>query len=570
MCGIAGVWSASLPPNERESLVTKMLGRMRERGPDAVRVIPIGDLTLGFSRLAIVGSAGAMQPLESNATVCAVNGEIYNYRELWRSLQETPQTAAPDLTSDCAVLLPLVERNPSHFLQELDGIFAGVLFNGECLTLFRDHVGIKPMFYAHASFGTAFASTVAGLRPVFEPVVNRAAMRVYLECGYVKTPTTLLADIHSVPAGAMVSFQAPSAAGHVRPWFDVWKHVADEKSVRRLVESAVVSEIPDDWPIVSTLSGGVDSSLVTLLLHNAGAAPYALTVQYAGLEDDADLETARRLCKDFAIKHIEVPVSPDDYVNEVLGAWRFDQPIADPNAIALNRLCQHTRQLGSRVLLTGDGADELFCGYSYYNGPARGGLRGYLAAWTFSSMADSKDRLFVRRITGLPRLRRLRPSLGNPLRNVQEHDLRYWLEPNLLAKADRFGMADHVEVRVPFLRPALVATALALPTHRKLEGGTTKVALKAAFRDVLPRYVVERVKQGFPCPISEWLRGDAGRTLQASATWSVGDIWSVTKELELWREHLSGERDWGQQLWRLAVARAWWRSVRDGQQADAT
>jgi asparagine synthase (glutamine-hydrolysing) len=547
-----------------------MLYEMRERGPDALRVIHARDLTLGFSRLAIVGRAGATQPLESEAAVCAINGEIYNYRELWRSFPETLHTSTPDLTSDCAVLLPLIERNPSHFLDELDGIFAGIVFNGERLTLFRDHVGIKPMFYARPSFGTAFASTVAGLRPVIEPVVNRASMRTYLECGYVKTPTTLLARIRSVPPGATVSFQAPSGGGHVRPWFDARKNAAGEQSIRQFIESAVVSEIPDDWPAVSTLSGGVDSSLVTLLLHKAGAVPNALTVRYAGLEDDVDLETARRLCKDFGIKHIEVPVSPDDYMSEVLDTWRFDQPIADPNAIALNRLCQQTRLLGSRVLLTGDGADELFCGYDYYDRPARGGLHGYLAAWTFSSMADSKDRLFVRRITGLPRLRQLRPRLREPLRYVQEFDLRSWLEPNLLAKADRFGMAEHVEVRVPFLRPTVVATALALPSHRKLEGSITKVALKAAFRDLLPRYVVERAKQGFPCPISEWLRGDAGHILQASATWSVGDTWSVAKEQELWREHLSGQRDWGQQLWRLVVARAWWLSVCNGQQAAVT
>jgi asparagine synthase (glutamine-hydrolysing) len=176
-------------------------------------------------------------------------------------------------------------------------------------------------------------------------------------------------------------------------------------------------------------------------------------------------------------------------------------------------------------------------------------------------MTDNSDRAFVRRVTGQPRAWQVRPSLRPPLRQVQEVDLREWLEPNLLAKADRFGMADHVEVRVPFLRPRIVATALSLPAHRKVAGDVMKLALKDAFRDILPDYVTGRPKQGFPCPIGQWLRSKMGRALRASATWSVADMWSVAMEQELWHEHLENRRDWGQQLWRLATARAWWRSV---------
>jgi asparagine synthase (glutamine-hydrolysing) len=352
------------------------------------------------------------------------------------------------------------------------------------------------MFYAQPPFGTAFASTVAGLLPVVKPAINRFAMRTYLECGYVKTPHTLLADVHAVPAASTVNFRSYRAGPQISAWFDPREFAASEGMLRQLISEAVQSEIPDGWPVVSTLSGGVDSSLVTLLLKAAGAEPSAITVRYAGLEHDADLETARRLCADFGLEHIEVHVTPGDYLAEVLGGWRFDQPLADPNAIAFNRLCRQARALGSRVLLTGDGADELFCGYSYYQRPAQGGPLGRLAAWTFSSMTDNRDRAFVRRVTGQPRARQVRPGLRPPLRQVQEADLREWLEPNLLAKADRFGMADHVEVRVPFLRPRIVATALSLPAHRKIAGDVMKLALKDAFRDILPDYVTGRRSKG--------------------------------------------------------------------------
>jgi asparagine synthase (glutamine-hydrolysing) len=540
-----------------------MLAQMSERGPDSRRVVHYAGLTLGFSRLTIVGDpADAPQPYQSQAMVCAVNGEIYNFQKLLDALPgyERGAKALPD---DCAVIVPLARREPTYFIRKLDGIFAGVAYDirHDRVMLFRDHVGIKPMFYTQPSFGTAFASTVAGLLPVVKPAINRNAMHTYLECGYVKTPQTLLAGVHAVPAASMVSFSSFRAGPQIAAWFDLRENAAGDETLSQLIREAVRSEIPAGWPVVSTLSGGVDSSLVTLLLKSAGAEPSAVTVSYAGSGHDADLETARRLCGDFGVDHFEVPVTPADYLAEVLGSWRFDQPLADPNAIALNRLCQQARALGSRVLLTGDGADELFCGYSYYQRPAQGGARGRLAAWTFSSMTDSHDRAFAERVTGRPCTRRVRPSLRAPLRQVQEADLREWLEPNLLVKADRFGMADQVEIRVPFLRPKIVSAALALPPRSKVSAGVTKIALKDAFSDVLPEYVTGRQKQGFPCPISQWLRGEMGRALRASATWSVADMWSVDREHEFWREHADGHRDWGQQLWRLAAARAWWRSV---------
>lgn len=549
--------------------MSRMLGGMRERGPDATRTVHCGQLTIGFNRLAIVGDprdADAVQPLAANSLLCAMNGEIYNYRNLWDSLPESTRVAA-GLASDSAVLAPLAAGHPTRFLDELDGIFAGIVFDSAAnsLSLFRDHVGVKPMFYARLHHGVAFASTVIGIRAVVRPQVDSSVMRAYLESGYVSTNKTLVKGVLAVPPGSSVSFESPTANARKNAWFRP-EAVTGGDDIHAVVEHAVESEVPDGWPAVSTLSGGVDSTLITLLLRRAGADPTAITVRYPDVAEDADLRAARRVAADYGIKHIEVPVSADDYLREVLDSWRFDQPLSDHNAIAFNRLCAQTRELGSRVLLTGDGADELFGGYSYYQGPAKGGIRGRAAAWSFTSMASAQDRQFLWRVTGRPRLRRLRPSLTEPLRQVQEYDMLRWLEPNLLAKADRFGMAEQVEVRVPFLRPRVVAAALNLPSHRKVVGSATKVALKEAFRDTLPQYVLERPKQSFSCPIGLWFRGAAGHELRAAATWAVAGAWDIEEEQRLWQEHLDGRRDWCTQLWRLAVVRAWWRSIREPSQ----
>jgi asparagine synthase (glutamine-hydrolysing) len=562
LCGIAGIWGGSQNREQREHAVTHLLNAMAGRGPDGYRILHIEDFTIGFSMLSIVGEQKIVQPTSSFKWVTAINGEIYNYRELRNELAtEEFQYAHPD--NDTAIFLPLVERYPKSFLRKLDGMFAGCAFDipNRRLHLFRDHVGIKPMFYVHFRNQLIFASTVTGLKPVIQAVVDPQAVRTYLECGYVNSPRTLLHGVRSVPPGSTATFVDPMRKPCVNEWFSLDACQPAPRTIRELVNSAVQSEIPDGWPVVSTLSGGIDSTLLTLLLHKAGAEPNALTVRYEGTEPDLDLRTARRISRDFSLSHIEVPVTVEDYRSEVFGRWRFDQPLSDPNAIALNRLCRQVGELNSRVLLVGDGADELFCGYDYYRMPARGGLRALTAAWTFTSMSDKTDRKFVGLLTGRPCIRGVYPTFDDPLRKVQQRDLREWLEANLLAKADRFGMADRVEVRVPFLRPSIVAQALSLPAHRKISDSATKIALREAYSDLLPEYVTRRTKQGFSTPIDKWLRGPLGIDLRAEATWAVGDTWDVRREQSLWQDHLEGRCNWGQQLWRLSVLRSWWRSV---------
>lgn len=146
---------------------------------------------------------------------------------------------------------------------------------------------------------------------------------------------------------------------------------------------------------------------------------------------------------------------------------------------------------------------------------------------------------------------------------AQRRDLADWLEPNLLTKADRMGMANQVEIRPPLVRRAVVSLALGLPVDQKFDpaSGVGKVALRQAFSDILPGYVLDRPKQGFPCPLTPWLRADLGHALRAEATWSIDDAWDVTEERRLWEQHLVGRADWAQQLWRLAVLRSWWQRV---------
>ena len=561
VCGIAGIWSNGMSLIERRAAVALMLGDLAVRGPDCSVIVDQDGLSLGFCRLTITGEPGMVQPIRSGPILAAVNGEIYNYGQLWDELpRDLRSTDWP--TSDCALVAPLAIQYGENFVEKLDGIFAGVVADSRLgtLRLFRDQVGVKPLYYLMFHDGLAFASTVSALAPLSNQKVEPQVMARYLSDGYVAGPESLIAGIRRVPAGSVMTFEDPRGRPQTRRWFS-FEEIGSPYSVRDVVARAVQSELPVAGPTVTALSGGIDSTIVTLLAAREGADPIALTVDY-GIADP-DLVTAKKVAKDHHLRHDLVEVSANDYLEELVGGWRFDMPLADPNAIALNRLCRRARELGSRVLLVGDGSDEVFCGYSYHLGVAGRSLRHRLAAWRFTSMTDDGDRAFAAMMSGQRIRRPFRPSFADPMRVVQRLDLENWLTPNLMEKADRFGMADQVEIRPPFLRKAVLRTGLGLPITGKVDQAEHlgKVALRTAFRDLLPVYVLDRPKQGFPCPLSSWLRGEMGQQLCADATWSVEGSWDVRLERDLWSAHIAGHRDWGQQLWRLAVARSWWQQI---------
>jgi asparagine synthase (glutamine-hydrolysing) len=548
---------------ERRTAVGVLLADLAARGPDCAVIIDVGGLSLGFCRLSITGQPGMVQPVRCRHVVAAVNGEIYNYRQLWDGLpRELRWTDRP--TSDCAVVAPLALHDGTGFVQALDGVFAGVVADEKHgrLALFRDQVGVKPLHYLRLQNGLAFASTASALVPLTNREVHHRSMTRYLTDGYVAGEETLIKGIQRVPAGSVVTFTSPAARPGIQRWFNLHE-TRCTPSIREAVVHAVQSEIPITGPTVTTLSGGIDSTLVTLLAAREGADPLALTVAYVGVTADPDVVIAKRVAEDHDLRHELVTVSADDYRMELVNGWRFDAPLADPNAIALNRLSQRTSEVGSRVLMVGDGADEVFCGYPYYLDVAGRSPRHRLAAWRFASMTDKDDRTFASMLSGSRVRRPFRVSFDDPLQVAQVRDITNWLVPNLLEKADRFGMADQVEIRPPLLRKVVLRAGLGLPTADKVDRNTGmgKIALRAAFADLLPTYVLNRPKQGFPCPLGSWLRGELGRHLQDEATWSVADSWDVRQERELWATHISGSKDWGQQLWRLAVARSWWRQI---------
>jgi asparagine synthase (glutamine-hydrolysing) len=562
MCGIAGVYSRSSPPERREQQVRSMLDSFHFRGPDAAHVVSTGALTIGFLRLAIVGEPGPDQPHEAHGIVAAINGEIYNHVALCAELPE--RLRPPSGKSDCAVVPALYARHGDAFVDHLDGIFAGALHDGprERVVLFRDHVGVKPLHWCPIDGGIAFASSTSALVRFAGATLDPDALRRYLATGYVEGSETLLAGICDVPPGTVMQFDPDGACRAERRWFDDTVNGHHRRDIRSLLERSITSETPDDGPVHTALSGGVDSTLTTLVAARRRPDLTALTVVYEDAPDDPDRHHARRVARERGIHHEEVAVRADDYLEAVSGEWVFDQPLSDPNALAFARLCRQVSDRGGKVLLTGDGADELFCGYPYYLRARRRGL-GRLAAATFTSMSDATDRRFVRRVTGRPFGRDVEYVRGSPLRHMQRRDIHGWLEANLLEKADRFAMAYAVEVRVPWLRRDLVRAALALPDGDKIGADPRgKAIIREQFRDVLPAAVAERSKVGFGCPLDSWLRGRLGRHLEAEATWAPADAWDVASERRLWREHLAGEANWGQQLWRLAILRPWWRSVR--------
>lgn len=540
-----------------------MLWDLRHRGPDGSVIADYGDLTLGFCRLRIVGPPGLDQPVSVGASVTAINGEIYNHRQLTVGLSATFRQIA-EQGSDCCIVAHLQDSLGLDFLSQLDGMFAGVCFDAdlERLSLFRDHLGMKPIHFARLESGVAFASSTEALTRLVAPAVDADALFDYLLTGYVQSPCTLLRGVADVPPGSVVTFDSAVGRPEIRRWFSFDSPI--DHDVRSVIEESIRSEADIDGPLFCAVSGGLDSGVVAAVASASRKDLVGITVSYKDVPNDPDVVTARRLCEDLNMAGVVVELSSDDYRAELEQGWLYDQPLSDPNAIAFGRACREVSARGGRVFLTGDGADELFCGYPYYaRAVANSHLLSFASATVFTSMTDATDRRFVRLVTGRHHARRLAIPRRSPLQHMQEVDILGWLEANILEKGDRIGMAHQVEVRAPFLRPRVVRAAFSIDDREKItpDKPTGKLVIRRAFADILPTYVINRPKQGFMCPIDVWLRGRLGADLACEATWSVDDQWDVRAEQLLWEEHRSGLANWGQQLWRTSVARVWWRTM---------
>ena len=617
MCGIAGVLGG---PQRTTPLIGPMLDVITHRGPDDFGEYVADRFAFGMRRLSIIDLAGGHQPMWSadDSVGIVFNGEIYNYRELRTELSGAGRSFQTHSDTETILVGYQAGRDDlPAFFRSLRGMFGLCLYDVErqVLVLARDPFGIKPLYYrldgnaAHPrvrSFGSEIKSLL--LDPEYTPAVNDEALLNYLSFQFNPLAETFFAGIHRLDPGcyAVISLADGSITvdrywryEFAEPWEDEHALTA---GVRECLEDSVAHHVIADVPVGAFLSGGIDSAITVTLVQEQrralGQEPVkTFTVGFDAVSEHAQ---AREVADRLGTDHHEVHVDLHEYL-EVLPqiAWYFDEPVADPSAVSLYFVARAARE-EVKVVLSGEGADELFGGYRIYREPmdldrirdlprplraASDRLsrlprsfpgRNYLrrAATAFNERYIGNAYVFrpseVRRLLrSTPNTEHVRPGVElaqiypgfdelPESRRMQLVDMHFWLRGDILAKADRMTMAHSLELRVPYLDPEVAALSERIPDRLKYRDGTTKWVLRRAFRGRVSEATEHRDKLGFPTPLGTWLRQDPDAVVAPirASTW-LAEVVDMQVVESLIADHVAGRADNSRRIFVLLMLALW-------------
>jgi asparagine synthase (glutamine-hydrolysing) len=637
MCGIAGFWSTKTLDEDPVEILNRMGATLAHRGPDDSGVSYDSGVGLGlsFRRLSIIDlSAEGHQPMASSSGryVIIFNGEVYNFEAIRTELGARTWRGH----SDTEVILEAIERwGLEAAVRRFIGMFAFTLWDQHerRLHLVRDRVGIKPLYYGYVDGSFVFASELKAVRafPGFQAEVDRGALAAYMRCAYVPAPYSIYTGIHQLPPGNVLtlnSVEGPPVLAAYWSAFDVAQEGlrsrvegSDEEVVEQLhqkLADAVRLRMVADVPLGAFLSGGIDSSVVVALMQAQSARPVkTFTIGFhEGIYNEA--AHAKKVAAHLGTDHTELFVTPQDALDVVpLLPSMYDEPFADSSQIPTHLVSKLARQKVT-VALSGDGGDELFCGYSRYTfvhslwnllrripRPAAKGMARLIHSispgaidrslgWLplparlrnspghkFHRLADhlvaqDAGEIYLRAVT-------MWPDPSSVVLGSQEHevvqravtrfsamptslemgmltDLTKYLPDDILAKVDRASMAVSLEARVPLLDHRVVEFAWRLPLKFKLRRGKTKWALRQVLYRHVPAELVERPKMGFVMPVDLWLRGplrDWAEDLLSGENLGRHGFFSIEPIREKWQEHVSGSRNWQYLLWPVLMFQAW-------------
>ena len=546
MCGIAGFIAADRAADA--GVLNQMLARIAHRGPDGQGTFIEGAAALGHCRLAIIDLDGGAQPLysEDDRLVLVFNGEIYNYRSLTAELTALGHTFAT--RTDSEVVLHGWEQWGRELLPRLRGMFAFALWDRRADTLVcaRDMFGIKPLYYCRCADGTfLFGSEIKAFldHPSFEKRLNAAQLPLYLSCQYSPGGDTFFAGVQKLLPGHFLTFSdgIVRTTRWVQPAFVPGDAPASPAEIEAVLRGSVEAHKIADVEVAGFLSSGVDSGLLTAL-----AMPQrSYTISYAEPKYDESFP-AQALARNLGIRNRVRRISPGEFWDAVPAVqYHMDEPLADAAAVALYFLNREAAK-DVKVVLSGEGADELFGGYNIYRDPFTARWYDRLPPWLRAGLGAAASLLppargvnfLVRRgmsleeryfgPTALFNEREKRRLLADyagdgdpmflteaiwdategldPVTRMQQVDLNLWLAGDILLKADKMSMAHSLELRVPYLDREVWALAAALPAAAKADARTTKIALRRAAARTLPAASAARKKLGFPVPVRDWLR----------------------------------------------------------------
>jgi asparagine synthase (glutamine-hydrolysing) len=612
MCGIVGVLHKRGGRDCSGEVLASMRKVIRHRGPDDEGVFVDGAFGMGHQRLSIIDLSGGHQPMftADGRLGIVFNGEIYNYKALRSDLQRAGYVFRSN--SDTEVLLYLFQEHGEKSVEKLNGIFAFGIWDNKDRRLFlaRDHLGVKPLYYFESSTEFVFASEIKSIfaSKISSPNLNESAVREYFLFRQVAGERTLFRGVRSLlPGHAMVVGESGS---RVLQYWRLGDGSASAKERRTLKDSveeleclmrdAIKLQMMSDVPLGTFCSGGVDSSLVTALA--AEHAHAGLNTFSVGFHESSYDETryARLVSSKYRTQHHEVRLENEEFARYLPDLiWHNDEPLNFANSVQIFAISRLAREHVT-VVLTGEGADELFGGYPRYHIPdlvnrfrllpdpmgiaiARGTaqiggrrwqkLMSYLGQPVEEAIRRNAanlaqywiQRLFPEGTAGVSEYRDEALARTRGRSNVQRTlllDQECYLV-SILNRQDKMSMAASIESRVPILDYRIVEFANRLPDSHRIRYGQNKVVLKRVAERYLPKEVVYRRKSGFGVPLSEWFRANSGLGELARSRVAQEDLGELGASVQLGRilkEHRNGRRDHGEFLW-TALSYILWKEA---------
>ena len=606
MCGFVG-FSGRL--EKRQEILEKMMSRIIHRGPDSAGEFIGDDIALGFRRLSIIDLDGGAQPIynEDRSVVTVFNGEIYNFMELRGELEAAGHRFTT--RTDTEVLVHGWEEYGERLIPKLRGMFALLVYDMKNHKLLgaRDYFGIKPFYYYRTEGGDyLFGSEIKSFleHPDFIKKLNRRALRPYLTFQYSALDETFFEGVYKLPPAHyfVLDLDKKSKLEPVRYWdIDFTEVPGDfdqlasdiDKTVRESVEAHKISDVK----VGSFLSGGVDSSYITACLMPDKTFS-------VGFDYDKFNETnyAKELSDKLGIENYRELINADECFDAFPDIqYHMDEPQSNPSSVPLYFLARLAKQQVT-VVLSGEGADEIYAGYEWYDEPPL--MQKYkripqplrlAAASVAKRLPYFKGHDFIIKSTGRPEdyfigqayvwgdknaLRVLRPEYRvgpsphditapiyarvkdkSELDKKQYLDLNLWLPGDILLKADKMSMASSLELRVPFLDKIVMKQAESLPHEYKINGKNTKYIFRKAANKTLPDEWADRKKMGFPVPIRRWLREEKYYSIVKDCITSdyAAEFFDTKLLLTLLDEHYSEKADNGRKIWTVYTFLVWYK-----------
>ena len=597
MCGHISIYYKNKKADEL--FIRQLTEKIIHRGPDDTGYFIKDNIAFGFNRLSIIDLECGNQPFKKENRTIIFNGEIYNHNELREELNKNNEFTT---NSDTEVLLTSYINYEEKCLDKLRGMFAFIIYDEVKDIVFgaRDHFGIKPLYYVNNDKFIAFSSEYKSLVKLVGKVsVDKSALQNYLSFQYTPNYNTIINEIKEVPNGTYFTIKNGNIEFKKYHKYKFSNKDVREKNVYDIINDSVKHHMIANVEVGSFLSGGIDSTIITALAAKINPKIKSFSIGF-DVEGYNELNFAKKTAEYLGIENISINVSEEEYIKALPSvAYYMDDPLADPSCVGIYLLSEEARK-HVKIVLSGEGSDELFGGYNIY--------KEYYSLKPFSYLPeavkgkvnkmakllpDIKGKSYLLRGTTQLKDRYIgnakifsneevkniildydeNNTCSNILSSLYEEcdknnydnvttmqyiDMNTWLEGDILLKADKMSMAHSLEVRVPFLDKEVLKCAEGLTLSQKVNKNNTKVLLREAFKDIVPPYMKEKKKLGFPTPIRVWLKSDLGKYVREIINNAdVDELINKKYVINLLDEHIQGEKDNSRKVWTVFMFCLW-------------